>query len=271
MLHIDKASPIPLYRQIKSEVREAVDGGAWVAGQKLPSERELVTELGISRITVRQAFSELIAEGYLTSAAGKGVFVAARAVAQELDALVSHTTAMCRNGVAPSSRVLACEVQRASAAVARGMGLQPRAEVVHLHRVRLGNGVPLTIQQVWLPHARVPGLAGVDFSAASLFELLRDRYHLHTTRAETVIGARLADPEEARALELVDPPIGLTVDQRTFDETDQVLELSRSIHHPTRLPVRVSQAVTSQAGGASLLAHAHPTGSWEPRNGDHHG
>jgi GntR family transcriptional regulator len=256
MLGLDKSSPVPLYRQIKNQVREAVDSGEWAAGRRLPSERELFTALGVSRITVRQALSELVAEGYLTSAPGRGFFVAARAQAQELDALVSHTTAMREGGVEPSSRVLACEVQPASPAVERGLGLSPGAEVVYLHRVRLGNAVPLTIQQVWLPHVLVPGLAEVDFTTASLFALLRDRYRLHTARAETVISARPADPDEARELELPEPAIGLTVDQRTFDEYERVLELSRSVHNPLRLPVRISQSVSTRPGAASLLAQA---------------
>jgi GntR family transcriptional regulator len=256
VLQLDKSSPVPLYRQIKNQVREAVDTGTWAVGRKLPSERELFTMLGVSRITVRQAFSELVAEGYLTSAPGRGFFVAARAPAQELDALVSHTTAMRRTGVEPSSRVLACEVHAATPAVARGLGLSPGAEVVYLHRVRLGNAVPLTIQQVWLPHALVPGLADVDFTTASLFGLLRDRYHLRTTRAETVISARLADPDESRELELAEPAIALTVDQSTFDEDDRVVEFSRSVHNPLRLPVRVSQSVSTRPGAASRLARA---------------
>lgn len=256
VLRVDKSSPVPLYRQITNQVREAVDTGTWAAGQKLPSERELFTMLGVSRITVRQAFSALVAEGYLTSAPGRGFFVAARAPAQELDALVSHTTAMRQGGMEPSSRVLACTVQAASPAVARGLGVSPGAEVVYLHRVRMGNAIPLTIQQVWLPHALVPGLAEVDFTTASLFGLLRDRYRLHTARAETVISARLADPDEARELELAEPAIGLTVDQRTFDQDDRVLEFSRSVHNPLRLPVRVSQSVSARPRTASRLAQA---------------
>jgi GntR family transcriptional regulator len=259
MFHIDKTSPEALYQQLKSQVRQAVDSGLWPPGEKLPSERELIDQLGISRITVRQAYRELVAEGYLTSAAGKGVYVAARAEAHELDALVSFTAAMRDSGVATSSRVLTCEIQHAGPAIAAAMLLEPSDEVVHLHRVRLANGVPVSVQQVWLPHVLVPGLADVDFATASLFDQLRGRYGLRTARAETIISARLLDEEEARSLELVAQAIGLTVDQYTYDPADRVIELSRSIHHPTRLPVRISQAVANQSGSASLLAHPHPT------------
>lgn len=257
---------MPLYQQIKDQVRELVDGRVWASGLRLPSERELIAELDVSRITVRQALRDLVAEGYLTSAAGKGFFVASRSRPQDLRALVSHTAAMMADGVEPSSRVIDCSVQEASAAVARWLRLPLGAEVVHLVRVRLGNGVPLTLQQVWLPHYLVPGLVEVDFTRASLFEQLRERFGLCLVRAETIVSARLADPDEARELELGDPPIGLSVNQLTFDEEERVVELSRSLHHPWRLPVRIVQDMPSQGGAATVVAGPAPAHLRDERN-----
>ncbi|MEU7901040.1 GntR family transcriptional regulator [Nonomuraea sp. NPDC049152] len=258
MLSVDKKSVVPLYQQIKDQVRELVDGRAWTSGMRLPSERELIAELDVSRITVRQALRDLVAEGYLTSAAGKGFFVTSRSGPQDLEALVSHTAAMRACGVEPSSRVIDCVVQEASAAVAQWLRLPVGAEVVHLVRAQLGNGLPLAMQRVWLPHHLVPGLAEVDFTHASLFEQLRERFGLQLVRAETTVSARLADPDEARELELHDPPIGLSVNQLTFDEEDRVVELSRSLHHPLRLPVRIVQAMPGQGGASTVVAQPVP-------------
>ncbi|GAA3716850.1 GntR family transcriptional regulator [Nonomuraea antimicrobica] len=252
---------MPLYQQIKEHIRELVDGGVWHQGTRLPSERELIARLGVSRITVRQALRDLVAEGYLASAAGKGFFVAARPGPQELHALVSHTAAMTADDVVPSSRVLDCSVMAASAAVARKLRLPVGAEVVHLARVRLGDGVPLTVQRVWLPHHLVPGLAETDFSRASLFEQLRGRFGLRLVKADTTVSARLADPEEAGELDLGDPPIGLSVDQLTFDEEGRVVELSRSLHHPWRLPIRILQDLPPQESAVTVVARPAPADS----------
>ncbi|WP_433324105.1 GntR family transcriptional regulator [Spirillospora sp. CA-294931] len=254
MLQVDKGSPVPMYQQLKDQVRALVDSGRLTAGTRLPSERRLIAEVGASRITVRQALRDLVAEGYLTSAAGKGFFVAGRAAPQDLNALLSHTTAMRAVGVRPSSRVLACLVQPASPATAAGLGLASGADVVHLVRVRLGDGVPLTLQRVWLPADLVPGLVEVDFTHASLFEQLRERFGIRTARAETTVGSRIADADEAAALELPDPPVALTVDQVTYDDTGRIVELSHSLHHPRRLPLRITHTTTEAGHAAAVTA-----------------
>ncbi|MEW9555509.1 GntR family transcriptional regulator [Nonomuraea sp. NPDC050783] len=251
---MDKHSPVPLYQQVKEHIWELIDGRVWREGTRLPSEREWIAQLDISRITVRQALRDLVAEGYLASAPGKGFFVAPRPEPQELRALLSHTQAMTNDGVDPSSRVLDCSVRAASPVVAARLRLTTGAEVVHLARVRMGDGVPLTVQRVWLPHALVPGLAETDFTRASLFEQLQDRYGLRPVKADTTVSARLADAQEARELELGDPPLGLSVDQLTWDEHHRVIEFSRSLHHPWRLPIRIGQDLPAHQGAVTVTA-----------------
>ncbi len=74
-LHLDARRREPLHRQLYAEIRGAVLGGRLAAGARLPSTRELATELGISRNTVAGAFDQLMAEGYLEGKVGSGTFV----------------------------------------------------------------------------------------------------------------------------------------------------------------------------------------------------
>src|SRR5690349_4107600 len=64
-LRLDRASPMPLQRQLYSEIREAVLGRRLAAGVRLPSTRTLAADLGVSRNTVSGAFEQLLAEGYI--------------------------------------------------------------------------------------------------------------------------------------------------------------------------------------------------------------
>ena len=59
----------PLYKQVKDRLLEALSDGTVPPMGKLASERELVEKYGVSRITVRQAMRELVAEGHLRSRA----------------------------------------------------------------------------------------------------------------------------------------------------------------------------------------------------------
>ncbi len=77
-LTIDKASPVPIYRQIVLEVTRQVQEGLLASGDALPSERELAESLGIARGTVARAYDELTRIHILESAAGRGSRVSAR-------------------------------------------------------------------------------------------------------------------------------------------------------------------------------------------------
>jgi GntR family transcriptional regulator / MocR family aminotransferase len=67
----------PLYRQIYEAIRMAILTGEFGPGKRLAATRALARELGVSRITVLNAYEQLFAEGYLDGKGGAGTFVAA--------------------------------------------------------------------------------------------------------------------------------------------------------------------------------------------------
>lgn len=72
---IDRDSPVPIYRQIETTLRRLILDGALQSSRKLPSTRELASQLGVSRITVKSVYEQLVAEGYLEAKTGSGTFV----------------------------------------------------------------------------------------------------------------------------------------------------------------------------------------------------
>jgi GntR family transcriptional regulator / MocR family aminotransferase len=74
---LDRASTMPLSRQLAAALRQAVANGSFGAGARLPSTRSLAAELGIGRSTVVAVFEQLAAEGYIEPREGSGYFVAA--------------------------------------------------------------------------------------------------------------------------------------------------------------------------------------------------
>lgn len=71
---LDKTSSEPLYVQIYTRVKDDIERGIVSANDKLPSKRSLATNLGVSVITVENAYNQLIAEGYIRSVPQKGYF-----------------------------------------------------------------------------------------------------------------------------------------------------------------------------------------------------
>jgi GntR family transcriptional regulator/MocR family aminotransferase len=77
MVRLDRASSEPLYQQLYRQIREELESGSFDSSTSLvPSSRALAATLGISRPTVSQAFSKLLAEGYLQARKRSGIFVA---------------------------------------------------------------------------------------------------------------------------------------------------------------------------------------------------
>lgn len=77
MFILNSSNPVPLYKQLYTQVREHILSGKLPAGSKLPSVRDMASELSASRNTIDGAYQELYAEGYIYSKPRSGYFVSA--------------------------------------------------------------------------------------------------------------------------------------------------------------------------------------------------
>ena len=75
MININFRDPRPIYEQIKDNLRTLIVSGMLAADSKIPSVREMASELAINPSTIQRAYRELEAEGYICSVPGKGSFV----------------------------------------------------------------------------------------------------------------------------------------------------------------------------------------------------
>ena len=85
-LSIERGTTVPIYRQLDASLRRLILDGTLSKGQKLPSTRELAQDLGVSRITIKTVYEQLVAEGYALSRTGSGTFVS-----EDLDIEASPT------------------------------------------------------------------------------------------------------------------------------------------------------------------------------------
>jgi GntR family transcriptional regulator/MocR family aminotransferase len=75
-IELDRDSTVTLFRQLDRAMRKLILGGMVAAKQRLPSSRQLADDLGVSRITVKNVYEQLVSEGYVYSKSGSGTFVA---------------------------------------------------------------------------------------------------------------------------------------------------------------------------------------------------
>lgn len=242
---ISRDNPLPLYKQVKARILDTLYGDGLPANSKVPSERELVDELGVSRITVRQALKELVVEGHLQAQPGKGFYATGGSrKAYELELLRSFTETAQAHRQVPGSRTLVVEIVPAAPDVAASLRLGPDRRVVSLRRLRLLDGVPVAIGHDWVPLGLAPDLAALDWSVTnrSLYAELRDRYGLVPYQGETILSAALASHDDAALLGLTPPAAVLTVSQIAYDTAGQPINLTRTIHHPAAYPLRLDQS-----------------------------
>ncbi len=222
---------LPKYYQVKRQLLELTD--AMDAGSPVPPERELARRYGTSRTTVRQALAELVIEGRMLRMQGKGTFVAKPKVAQLLE-LASYTEGMRAHGLHPETRILDIGYVTADETLAGLLGIRPGGRALRIHRLRLADGEPMSIDTSHLPARRFPGLRKQVRRHPSLYETLRAAYGIQLAEAEETIETVLADPHDARLLG-VDPGLPLLLLSRhAFDVTGEPVEWAQSWYRGDR-------------------------------------
>src|SRR6185437_2523901 len=158
----------PLYHRVYRQIAEEIESGGLSPGQRLPSERVICDELGVSRATVRRALEELVADG-LVETRGRASFVAGEALAEPPNALMSLSELGRSRGLTASARVLVCEVRPATIDEAEAFQIAPGAELLDLQRLRMLDGMPISLDHNRVPLRLVPDAADLDFASASLY------------------------------------------------------------------------------------------------------
>ena len=124
---LDTDAGRPAYQQIETQVADAIADGTLGPGDRLPPERELALRLGVSRMTVRQAFDALARRGLVERGVGRGTFVSAPRVDIDRRAHVAGFTEQMESaGLEAAATVLSAEVVGAPAAIARALEHRPR-------------------------------------------------------------------------------------------------------------------------------------------------
>lgn len=135
-LAVDDRLPVPLHRQLYERVRKAILERQLRGGIRLPSTRNLASELGISRNTVLTAFDQLVAEGYLEGKIGSGTYVA-RAIPDELLSLRKRSNARAGSVRTPRLSRTARETDCLTVTSGRHRPFEPGIPAVDLFPTRV--------------------------------------------------------------------------------------------------------------------------------------
>jgi GntR family transcriptional regulator len=192
----------PLFIQLKDRLREDILAQRLQPGQKLPSESQLQSTYGVSRITVRQALSALQSAGLIETHNGKGSFVTRPGAAPNLGMLTGFYEYMRARGLSARGQVLSVKRTAASPAAAKALRLPAQTPITRISMVRFANEAPVACGVFEGQHELVERLLALDVETEDAMTLLETRlgHRLEAIHIET--SALPAKATEARLLQV---------------------------------------------------------------------
>jgi GntR family transcriptional regulator len=223
-MRLDQMSGIPLYVQIREKLRSQL--AQMEPGDPIPAEAELGEKFRASRITVRRAVEDLVAEGLLTRQQGRGTFVQRPKLTHELSRITSWTEQLRTLGFVPKTAHRKVRREKAPTHILEALRLNRGEEVIRIERVRLANREPISYMINYLPLRLIPGFLARKFTEESLYEVLERDYGLKPAMSVDTVGTRPASEEEADALRVERKAPVLSVRRISYLEDGTPLELA---------------------------------------------
>lgn len=237
MSKIDKNSRMPLYCQLVEVLIQDIQADKYMENEKIPSERELCELYGLSRVTVRQAVSELVNMRILKKEHGRGTFVTPK-MNQDLQKFYSFTDEMKKLGKKPWSKVLGFKIIPCKLKVARKLGINADEDVYEIIRLRLADDVPMMYERTYLPVSRFRGLTKEDVSSQPMYDVFRNKFKMFFSKAEEVLKPVQTRDYEAELLDVSVHIPSMMIERITY-EADQVIEYTVSIVRGDQIQYRV--------------------------------
>ena len=235
-----KRGPLPLWFQIKEQLRRGIDQGEWAPGEQLPTESELTELFGVSRITVRTAFERLGDQGLVERIPGRGTFVTQRSFERPVTRLAGFHEDMASRGFIPSARTLSVGIVPGPSEAASALGAGGD-DLIEVRRLLLADHTPMAVQHGYLP---VWVMGNEEFTTShlhnkSLYRMMEERTASHPATAEETIEAVRAGGTHAGLLEVsVGSPV-LMASRLSLDRSQRPVEWVRLWYRADRYRFRV--------------------------------
>ncbi|QND17971.1 histidine utilization repressor (plasmid) [Rhizobium leguminosarum] len=227
----------PLYAGVKQVILDRIQSGEWPPKYRVPSENELVVELGVSKMTANRALRELANEGELVRIQGVGSFVAERKGYSALFEVRNIAEEIAERGHVHEASVVVLAQETASPEVADALELPIGAAVFHSLIVHSENGVPVQIEDRFVHPEAAPEYLAQDFATLTPNAYLTAAAPL--SGSEHVVEAAMPQAWECKLLTIMKTEPCLTIRRRTWS-AKQVVSTARLVYpgHRYRLEAR---------------------------------
>jgi GntR family transcriptional regulator len=223
-------TPIPKYFAISKDIITSIESRQLLPGMRAPSENEIIRDYQVSNTTARKALGEVEAAGYVTRIRGRGTIVLDKAIERSATKILSFTKNMLAAGITPTTQVLDARVmQQGFTAEINHRSYTMRGPVFKIHRLRLGDGVPLMLEVRYISLGLCPGLQTQDLEG-SLYDVYRERYNLHLSKIDQMLSATTIDEQLGSFFGIQSSIPAVKVESATFCGKEIILEMETSIY-----------------------------------------
>jgi GntR family transcriptional regulator len=195
---IDRESYEPAYVQLADILRERIAQGEFHAGDRLPTEAELICAYELSPVTVRRAIKILVDEGAVTATPGRGTFVEAASIATASFDLRSFRAILADPAV--RVRMLSVRVVPASGRVARMLQLAEGDRVISIRRLLHRDGKPVLFHRESLTYDPRRPVIETELGVTALRDLFEGNGQVGPKRGRLTLVATTLRPSEAEPL-----------------------------------------------------------------------
>lgn len=220
---------IPQYCYIRENLRTLIKQGKLKPGDPILSEKELCKQFGVSRMTVRQAISNLVDEKLLYRKQGKGTFVKELKIEPDISKLTSFTEDMLSRGIVPSAKTIYQKLGSLPPDVVRRWKLPKDEKITITKRLLFADGEPVGVNISHVPFYLCPGLIEENLEKNSIKSVLSSKYGLIFSVAKQTIEISCARKNDARLLNILPKDPVFLVERVTYLEDGRFLDFTLNI------------------------------------------
>lgn len=214
--------PDAYYLQLTEQLRYLIDQNAAQWEGKLPAERTLAERFGTTRVTLRQALSQLEGEGLIHRSNRRGWFISPARLVYDPTRDAGFNDYVRAQGRRPSTVVLRMET-RPHLPAARALGLADDQPFHHIRRRRYVDERAVFVESLWVVPERAPELLQI-YTDQSLWGLLRERWGHHLANRSIRMVSEALSPIDAEELFVAPGTAGLGIRRAILDDQQRPIE-----------------------------------------------
>lgn len=217
----------PYYLQVRQMILDRINANTYQPGDSIPSETDLASDLGINRLTVRAALSELVDRGIIRKIRGKGSYVVGPELTHDMEKLRGFSQTTRDSNHSPKINILSMYLRQAGDYFADLLNIDSEDDIYFIKRLDYVDEQPMSLEEIYIPEKRLPRLKNIDLNVYSLSEVYA-MSGVEAERADESIDLVSVGKSDATLLDLGRERHVLLLCCLTYDQNNRAIEYSRN-------------------------------------------